>query len=152
MAKELKVDTGLTEYVINGDVTVRFNPADAGFTERLYDVFSQLESRQGEFQKRVDEIGDDADELFSYARERDAEMRGCIDGLLGDGVADKLFPNMNCYALSDGMPVWMNLMLALAEEVQEAYSRERSGNDPRMKRISDKNAELLAKYKKATTK
>lgn len=151
MAKQLKFDTGLVEYEING-VPVAFNPADSSFAERLYDCFAQLDSRQGEFSKRVQEIGDDGEKMFAYANERDAEMRETIDSLLGDGVADKLFPNMNCYALADGMPVWINLMVAIAEEIEGAFSREQKRNNPRMQKISAKNEELLAKYRKATTK
>lgn len=152
MAKQLTFDTGLVEYEINGAVTVRFNPADAAFTEKLYNCFTELESRQAEFQARVDEIGDDGAEMFAYANERDAEMRGIIDGLLGDGVANALFPDMNCYALADGMPVWINLMFAIAEEIEGAFSREQKRSDPRMRQFSDKHKELLAKYKKKNSK
>lgn len=152
MAKTLTFDTGVVEYDINGAVKVKFNPADAVFAEKLYNAFNDLEARQGEFQKRVDEIGEDGDKMFAYAKERDTEMREIIDGLLGDGVADALFPDMNCYALADGMPVWINLMFAIAEEIESAFSREREQSDPRMRKFDKKHEELLAKYKKATTK
>lgn len=152
MAKALNFDTGLVEYDINGMATVRFNPADVAFAERLYKAFTDLEARQGEFQARVDEIGEDGEGMFAYAKERDAEMRAIVDGLLGEGVADAIFPNMNCYALADGMPVWINLMLAVAEEVEQAFDGERKRADPRARQLSAKNEELLAKYKKATTK
>lgn len=152
MAKTLTFDDGLKEYDINGKVTIRFNPADSKFTERLYDVFMQLEARQDEFQAKIDSIGQDGEQLFAYANERDAEMRGIIDGLFGNGVADALFPDMSCYALADGMPVWINFMLAVAEEIESAFDREQKASDPRVRRLSDKNEELLAKYKKATTK
>lgn len=147
MAKTLNFDTGLVEYSINGAVTVRFNPADSKFTERLYETFTNLDARQDEFQKRVDEIGDDGDAMFAYANERDAEMRGCIDGLLGEGVANALFPDMNCYALADGLPVWMNLMFALAEEVERAFTAQRKRSDPRLKAYNKKYSAMAAKYK-----
>ena len=151
MAKTLNFDDGLVEYEING-VPVRFNPTDAKFAERLYNSFTMLESRQDEFKKRVEEIGDNSEEMFAYATERDSEMRGIIDGLLGNGVADALFPNMNCYALADGMPVWINLMFAIAEEIESAFSNEQKRSDPRLKQFDKKHQELLAKYKKATSK
>ncbi len=110
MAKKLSFDTGVVEYDINGTAKVRFNPTDATFVERLYNTFTELESKQEEFQARIDEIGDDGERMFAYAGERDREMRGLIDGLLGEGTADALLPNMNCYALADGLPVWINLM------------------------------------------
>lgn len=152
MSKSLTFDTGVVEYDVNGAATVRFNPTDIGFTERLYDAFTSLDARQDEFQRRIDEIGDDGPEMFAYAKERDAEMRGIIDGLLGEGVSDALFADMNCYALADGMPIWINLMFAIAEEVRDSFTAEQRKADPRMRKFDDKNAELLAKYRKATTK
>ena len=90
MAKSLTFDTGVVEYEINGAATVRFNPTDTVFVERMYRTFTDLDERQGEFQKKVDEIDGDGEEMFAYAKERDAEMRGIIDDLLGEGVADAL--------------------------------------------------------------
>ena len=152
MAKSITFETGVVEYDINGAVTVRFNPTDVNFTERMYESFTALDSRQDEFQKRIDEISDDNAEMFAYAKERDAEMREIIDGLLGQGVSDALFPDMNCYALADGMPVWINLMFAIAEEIHDAFASEQEKADPRLRKFNDKHEELLAKYKKATTK
>ena len=146
--KSLTFDTGLVEYDINGAVTVRFNPADAAFTERLYNVFTELDARQDEFRQKVDEIGEDGAAMFAYANERDKEMRGIIDGLLGEGVADALFPNQNCYALADGLPVWINLMFAIADEIQDAYSDNQKRADPRVAGYSKKYNAMLAKYKK----
>ena len=148
MAKSLTFDTGLVEYEINGMAKARFNPTDAAFVGRLYKAVTELEARQEEFQGRVDEIGEDGEKMFAYASERDAEMRGIIDGLLGGGVADALFPDMNCYALADGLPVWVNLMLAVAEEVDAAFTEQQKKGDPRAKAYSDKYAGMMAKYKK----
>lgn len=147
MAKSLSVADGLTEYDINGRVTVRFNPTDAEFVKRLYATFTDLDARQDEFREEVDSIGDDGPKMFEYATRRDKEMRGLIDSLLGEGTADGLFPNMNCYALADGLPVWMNLMFALADEVQKAYTSEQKRSDPRVKGYSKKYNAMLAKYK-----
>ena len=147
MAKTITFDTGIVEYEINGAATVRFNPADVNFTERMYNSFMALDERQDEFKRRVDEIGGDNEEMFSYAKERDAEMREIIDALLGDGVADALFPDMNCYALADGMPVWINLMFAIAEEIRDAFASQQEKADPRIRKFNAKNEELMRKYR-----
>ena len=152
MSKALNFKTGLIDYEVNGCAHVRFNPADVAFTEKFYNAFMQLESRQEEFQKRVSEVQDDKDEFFAYARERDEEMREIIDGLFGEGVADALFGEMNCYAIADGMPIWINFLFAVAEEIRDAYDEEGRKADPRMRQFDEKHQELLAKYKKATTK
>ena len=152
MAKTLSFDDGLVEYEINGRAKARFNPTDASFVERFYKAFKELESRQEEFKARVDAIGEDREGMFEYARERDAEMREVIDGLLGQGVSDALFSEMNCYALADGAPVWVNLMFAVAEEIDAGFTDEQKRADPRARQFDAKHAELLAKYRKATTK
>lgn len=148
MAKVLNFDTGLVEYDINGAATVRFNPTDAAFTERLYKAFTDLDARQDEFQRKVDEIGEDGAAMFAYANERDEEMRGIIDGLLGEGVADALFHDMNCYALADGLPVWINLMFAVADEIQAAYTAEQKKTDPRITGYNKKYQGMMQKYKR----
>jgi hypothetical protein len=146
MAKSLSVDTGLVEYDINGVTKAYFNPTDANFVERLWQTFTDLDARQDEFQREIDSIGDDGAKMFAYATERDKEMRGIIDNLLGEGVADALFPNMNCYALAGGLPVWMNLMFAVADEIQDAYTTEQKRTDPRVKSYSKKYNAMLKKY------
>lgn len=147
-AKTLTFDTGIVTYDLNGDASVRFNPTDASFVERLYRTFADLEAKQDEWQRQVEDIGEDGERMFAYAKERDADMRRAIDALLGDGVADAVFPDMNCYALADGLPVWVNLMFALAEEVERAYTAEQKKTDPRVKVYSDKYGKLVQKYRK----
>lgn len=148
MAKSLSFDDGLVEYEINGRATARFNPTDAAFVERLYQAFTDLDDKQEEFQARVSEIGTDGAEMFAYAKERDADMRKIIDGLLGEGVTDALFPDMNCYALADGLPVWINLLFAVAEEIEDAYHLEQGKTDPRIKACNAKYANMMKKYQR----
>lgn len=139
MPKSLTFDRNLVEYDINGMATVRFNPTDEGFVQRLHDVFGELDGLQ-------DALSGDG---FAKFGELDTKMRASIDGLLGEGVADALFPDMNCYALADGLPVWMNLVLALLDEVAEAYEREFGKSAARMGAQSAKYDAMLAKYRKA---
>jgi len=148
MGKLLSFDTGVVEYEINGAATVRFNPTDASFVDRLYNTFTSLDARQDEFQKKVAEIGEDGGQMLAYARERDKEMREAIDGLLGEGTSDALFHDMNCYALADGLPVWINLMFAIADEVQSAYTEEQKKSSPRVEGYNRKYRRMMEKYKR----
>ena len=143
MAKQLSYDKGLVEYDINGDYTVSFNPTDEGFVAKLEETFGSLDELQGKLA---------SDDVFSKFGELDAEMRAKIDGLLGDGASDALFGDMNCYAIADGLPVWMNLVLALLDEVSEAYEREFGKTDARVKAHNAKYDALMAKYRKKTAR
>lgn len=138
MAKSISFDSGLVEYEING-VQVSFNPTDETFVHKLEGAFHALDNIQGEL---------DGSAGFEQFIQMDRDMRGIIDGLLGDGISDKLFPNMNCYALADGLPVWMNLMLALWDEVAEVYEREFGKTDNRMKAHNAKYDAMMSKYRK----
>lgn len=138
MAKSLTFETGIVDYDING-VKVRFNPTDENFIGKLQQTFNELDSLE-------DSLVDSAD--FEKFAELDSEMRGKIDGLLGDGTANALFPDMNCYAIADGMPVWLNLLFALFDEVYEACEREYGKSDARMKAWSGKYNKMMAKYRK----
>lgn len=153
MAKALNFDTGVVEYDINGTAKVRFNPTDAEFVERLYNTFKMLEEQQDELQKQIEEIGEDGEKILVVAHTRDEHMREYIDALFAqEGIADEIFNGINCYALADGMPIWVNFLFAIAEEIDAAFSEQGKRRDPRMTKLNDKNAELLAKYKKATSK
>lgn len=139
MGKSLQFDTGLVEYDINGAVKVRFNPTDETFVsglERLFDALSDLQESAT------------IEEGFKKFADLDKDMRKKIDALLGDGVSDALFPNMNTWAIADGLPVWMNLVMALLDEVSEAYEREFGKTDPRVNAQRTKYDKLMAKYRK----
>ena len=137
--RELKFSDGLEEYRLNDRVTVRFNPTDVGFLEKLSHTFEQLDSLQDEVQKSRDSITDDR-EVFPIVRELDAKMRGVINELFGDDVCTPLFGSVNLFASSGGLPLWANLLLAITDEVQTVMKGEL---DAREKCI----AKYVEKYK-----
>lgn len=137
--RTLSFDTGLVEYDINGACKIAFNPTDESFTQSLYELFGELENMQNAFSE-----GD----TFEKFRDLDKDMRGKIDGLLGKGVSNALFGKMNCYAIADGLPVWLNFMLALLYEISESYEREFGKTDARVKAHEKKYGAIMAKYRK----
>ena len=144
--KTLQFATGLVKYRINDTVDITFNPTDANFTEKLFRAFDDLDKKQAQYEKEVKALNADRVKTFEYARTRDAEMREIIDGILGEGVSDALFGDMNCYSMADGLPVWINLLFAIADEVHDAYNREADKTDPRVKTYTNKYNKLMMKY------
>lgn len=134
---ELKFDDGKVEYTLNGKCSVRFNPTDGTFTERLFNCFTDLDKKQEAYKAEIEKCGDKS-EIFNIARRRDAEMREMIDSVLGASVCDALFGDMNVYALADGLPVWCNLMLAIMDECNSAFSREQMRTNPRISKYTAK--------------
>ena len=138
--KELNFDSGLVTYSLNGKCEVSFNPTDTNFVERLYSAFEELDKKQEGYKEQVAEMtGNKA--VFDFARERDAEMRGIIDGVFEAPVCDAIFGGMNVYASANGLPVWCNLILAVIDEVDSTVVKEQKLTSPRL-------AKYTAKYQK----
>lgn len=135
--KELNFETGLVSYNLNGAVQVTFNPTDFAFVERLFNTFDALDAKQEAYNAEVEKTADKR-KIFEIARQRDTEMRAMIDDVLGQPVCDALFGGMNVYALSDGLPVWCNLMLALMDEIDTGFAREQKATNPRIQKYTAK--------------
>ena len=135
----LQVNLGMEEYSLNDRVTVSFNPTDMAFTERLTKAFEELEALQEKARDLVAGIdGDDPRPLFQDLRAIDAEMRQAVDRLFEQEVSDALFQGVRLYAASEGLPVWNNLLLALVDEIDAAYKREKKAMDERIKKYTER--------------
>lgn len=136
---EIRFDTGVKSYSLNGCCEVAFNPTDSGFAEKLSQVFSELDGMQERMSRELAEAGDGG-ELFELSRRYDRQMREKLDGLFDRPICEALFGDMNVYALAGGLPVWANLLLALLDEAGESLRREQTLTDPALEKY-------LAKYR-----
>ena len=137
--KNLNIPDGLEEYRLNDRVTVRFNPTDLGFLERVSSAFEKLDAIQEEVRASSEKITDER-EVFPLARELDAKMRAILNELFDDEICEPLFGSMNLFASSGGLPVWANLMLAVTEEINTSMEQELSQREQRI-------AKYVSKYK-----
>lgn len=137
---ELRFETGLVEYDLNGSAKVTFNPTDSAFVERLFNAFDELDKKQEAYKAEV-EAAKGGREIFDVARRLDAEMRAMIDDIFGQPVCEALFGGMNVYAMADGLPVWANLMLCVMDETDTSFAREQ-------KQTNNRIAKYTAKYHK----
>ena len=135
--KELNFDLGLNEYDLGGKVTVRFNPTDVSFLEKLSDSFAYLDLIQEEVKLSREEITDEKD-IYNLAKNLDGKMRDIIDALFGQDVCTPLFGEMNLFASAGGLPVWANLMLAIADEVQDSMDSELKKREARIRKYTEK--------------
>ena len=137
--KTLNIPDGVEEYSLNDRVTVSFNPTDMAFAERLaaaFEELQQLQEQAGDLVAAID--GDDPRPLFQDLRAIDAGMRRAVDRLFDQEVADALFRDVRLYAASGGLPVWTNLLLALVDEIDAAYRREKKAMDARIKKYTER--------------
>ncbi len=137
---DIRFETGLVAYDLNGACQVCFNPTDNGFVERLFQAFEQLEKLQQEHEREVGHV-EDFSAFFQHSRERDKGIREVLDSLFGAPVCQAVFGPMNLYALADGLPVWCNLILSVMDEVDTSFAREQKRSNARL-------AKYTAKYHK----
>ncbi len=135
--RELRFEDGLEEYRLNDRVTVRFNPTDLVFLERVSSAFEKLDALQEEVRASREKITDER-EVFPLARDLDGKMRSILNELFNDDVCTPLFGSMNLFASSSGLPVWANLMLAITEEVQNSMQDELQQREQRIAKYVSK--------------
>jgi len=133
--RELNFDLGLNEYDLGGKVTVQFNPTDVSFLEKLSESFATLDRIQEEVKR--EEISDEKD-VYNLAKNLDIKMREIIDALFGQDVCTPLFGEMNLFASAGGLPVWANLMLAIADEVQASMQGELEKRNDKIRKYTEK--------------
>lgn len=105
-------------YTVNGCEEISFNPADIGFAGSVFDLLKKLEERQKE--KAPEDISD----VFKAAKARDKEMRMDIDSVFGAGTCDKVFGTTNVFSPSGGVPVCLNFLMAVIDEIDAAAEKE----------------------------
>lgn len=134
---EIRFDTGVVSFNINDAVTIEFNPTDSEVVEKIYNTFEELDKKQDAYKAEVERCADKK-EIFEIARRRDQEMRDMLDGLFGKPICAPLFGMMNVYAMADGLPVWCNLMLAVIDQIDTTFSRQKKLTDPRIKKYTER--------------
>lgn len=148
MTRELTFATGLVTYTVNGGAQITFNPTDETFIKRFYECFDALDSMQADFE-RSSSSAEGFDGSLAVFSDFDVRIRELLDGLFGDGTCKALFGEMNSFALADGLPLWANFMLAIADEIAERFDDEHGRTQARMNEHNGKYDAMLAKYRNA---
>lgn len=145
--KELSFDSGLASYSLNGKCEVSFNPADRGFAERFYTAFDDMGKLMESYAKKAEDLKD-ASGAFALARRRDEEMGKVLDGLFNAPVCAAVFGEMSLCAFASGFPAWLNLMLAVLDEIEANISDIQNQADPRIAKYKAKYQKYAARFHK----
>ena len=132
----IEILTGVKEYTLNDKVTVRFNPTDMTFAEKIFATFMDLDKVQEGLRAKLDAT--DGMGIFEVAKEADRQMRERIDALFDKPICEDLIGGVNIYALASGLPIWANLLLALMEEVDASFINEQKAQNPRLQKYLKK--------------
>lgn len=135
--EKLNISTGLKEYSLNGKVSVWFNPTDSVFISRIFETFDALEKKQDEYGAKIAEATD-IKESLAIMSGMNEEMRDKLAELFGQDIITPLIGSTNVYALSDGLPVWANIMLAIMDQVEGEYKEQTKLSKKRMAKYTAK--------------
>lgn len=134
---DIRFETGVVSYNINGVCEVFFNPTDSAFVKRLFDAFEYLDKKQEAYRDEASKVGDHK-QIFELSAKWDKDMREIMDGVFHAPVCEAVFGDMNVYAYANGLPVWCNLMLAVIEEIDTTFAREQKATNARIKKYTQK--------------
>lgn len=113
----LNFQTSRKTYTVNDSCEISFDPADINFVNRLFDLMEKMEKIRGEESQDVENV-------FKIAAQKDKEMRAEIDAVFGEPICEKVFGTTNVLSPAGGLPLCMNFLLAVIDEVDAASEAE----------------------------
>ena len=137
----LNFQTTRKTYTVNDGEKISFDPTDINFVNRLFALMDKLEKRQNE------NAPEDHTEVFTAAARMDAEMRAEIDAVFDEPICDKVFGKTNVLSPAGGLPVCMNFLLAVIDEIDVAVETE-TKHSPRVDAYIQKYEKKYGKYMK----
>ena len=134
--KELNVAAGQETFRINDKFEITFCPTDALFVERLFLAFDAVEAKQEEYGNLTQKA--EGKEIFDVAKRINDDIRDIINGAFDCDICSEVFGNVCIMALADGLPLWVNLLLAFIDEVDTSFAREQKRTNPRVAKYTSK--------------
>ena len=125
--KEIKFDTGIKTYRINGSGVLRFNPSDPNLYKRFKDLRVEIEQIQKDYHERLKtaETGEDAIDLLA---EYDARVKKSLSHVFGgENDFDSILSGANVMAVaSNGKLVitnFLDAMIPIVDEGVKTYAK-----------------------------
>ena len=133
---DIRFDTGLKTFDINGKCEATFAPTDMTFIAKVYNALENMDKAQARY-KDVAEAATNA-EVFELARKMDAEAREEINAVFDFDICTPLFGNMNLFTVADGFPIWANFILAIIDQLEGEFAAEKKKTNPRIQKYTAK--------------
>lgn len=146
MATIVSLGSGIKEFTFafnetatGNAVTVRFNPTNMLFAEKLFSTFDDMDAIGEKYVKKLDETTD-SKSLFAITRAAENDMREKLNSLFGTDFCTPLFGEYESVYASDGdgLPVWATILLATIDEIGTSFVAEKEKTNPRIKKYTEK--------------
>lgn len=124
----LSYGAGKREYTLNGGAVIHFDPCDSEFANKIVLAIRNCNEIQKQFPK---EAFEDLEEQLACIQSLNNQIRQELDKAFDEPVAEKACCGSSPCAVADGLPVWMNFLMAVIDEIDanmpegEKRSRER---------------------------
>lgn len=141
---DITFSSGVIEASINGVRTIKFNPSDIGFLEKMYGMVAKIDEIEKRGQEKREKTDDPA-KMFEYYRAADKQMRDVVDAEFGEGFCDDVFSNVRLTAISDGMTVIENFVFSVLDQMDEDITANIAKRQGRIAKYTEK----YQKHKKA---
>lgn len=139
----LNYSAGGKVYDLPNGETVSFDPCNAEFASAVVRAFSNCHKIHQEGTK---ELPQDVDELYKATKKMAGDIRREIDAVFGDGVCDKACCGSSPISISDGLPVWMNFLMAVIDEIDANIPEGEKRSRARVQQYMDKYSTKYGKY------
>lgn len=145
--QELTLNTGVKELRVNGVSSIKFNPSDIGFLERIYALIGKLEKIEEETaQKRAK--AENTAKIFDYFQASDKKQREAVDSIFGDGFCDAVFSGVRLMAMADGLTLIENFLYSVIDLMDDGLTDNLAQRNDRLSKYTAK----YEKYHKKTEK
>lgn len=135
--QELNINSGLETFNLNGVIEVTINPTDITFIEKLYCAFEDSDKLAEVYEAKIEKA--DGRDKFVLASELDCNIREHVNAIFEQDICTALFGNTHVCALSDGIPLWANLLFKFMDIVNDNTSEE-------LKKTSSRITQYAKKY------
>lgn len=134
--EKLEILTGLKTFNVNDSCEITFNPADVAFLEVIGNTMDAIETKWHQYNANAKVM--EPKEIFATARTLDSEIREEINSIFGVPVCDMVFGKTSMLALAGGLPLFMNLMLAIIDVMDVSITEEEKQSNPRLQHYINK--------------
>lgn len=143
--EKLNINSGKKKYMINDtEEYICFNPSSPEFAQKIVDAFRKCHKITE--QTKVAFNGS-ADSIFETLNKIDAEIKATIDAAFDEPVCEKAFEGASAISLSDGLPIWVNFLMAVIDEIDKSVSEAKTTISPSAQRYLDKYQKKYGKLK-----
>ena len=133
----MNINTGVQDFNLADRVTVRFNPTDMVFIDRLKTAMDNCVAREEALQDEL-KGNDDVMVMLKASSAADADLAQYINELFGLDVVTPLCEGVSVRAWADGMPIWANILMAILEVVDASQADQLKASQKRIEKYTKK--------------